>query len=122
MFKKAFALGLIAGLGIAIVLPQSSQAQQPPSSADLLKDPQSQDPLSDLLNNRGNNSTTGLMQLLQRVSQGSTDPEAFRQQQAENLDAATAAFLNKRRQLLQQSQPAPVAPAPTGQPFTQPVK
>ncbi|MCU0548460.1 MAG: hypothetical protein MUC48_03850 [Leptolyngbya sp. Prado105] len=56
------------------------------------------------------------MDLIQRVSQGSVDPEAFRQQQRESLDAATVDFFKKRQQLLQQSQPQ-VAPAPVVQPI-----
>ncbi|MBW4439923.1 MAG: hypothetical protein KME10_01540 [Plectolyngbya sp. WJT66-NPBG17] len=115
MFKKAFALGLVAGFGVAIAQPL--HAQQAPSSADLLRDPQSQDSLNNLFNNRGDNATTGLMDLIQRVSQTSVDPETFRQQQRESLDAATLDFLNKRRQLLQQSQTAPVAPAPVVAPL-----
>ena len=116
MSKKMFALGLIAGFGVSIALSQPSHAQQAPSSADLLKDPQSQDSLNNLFNNRGDNASTGLMNLIQRVTQTSVDPETFRQQQRESLDAATVEFLNKRRQLLQRSQPAPVAPV------VQPVK
>lgn len=117
MSKKMFAFGLIAGFGISIALSQPSQAQQAPSAADLLRDPQSQDSLNNLFNNRGDNATTGLMDLIQRVSQTSVDPETFRQQQRESLDAATVDFLNKRRLLMQQSQPAPVAPAPAVAPL-----
>lgn len=116
MSKKKFALGLIAGFGIALIATPSL-AQQAPSSADLLKDPQSQDSLSNLFNNRNDNPSSSLMDLIQRVSQGSVDPEAFRQQQRESLDAATAEFLTKRRQRLQtQSQGAPVSPTPAVQP------
>lgn len=114
MSKKAFAFGAIAGLGIAFAVSQPSQAQQVPSSADLLRDPQAQDSLNSLFNNRGDNPTGGLMDLIQRVSNPSLDPEAFRQQQRESLDAATAAFFKRRQQLLQQS--APVAPTPVVQP------
>lgn len=109
MFKKAFAVSLIAGFGMAIALSHPAQAQQAPSGADLLKDPQGQDSLNNLFNNRGENQQAGLMQLIQRVSQGSVDPDAFRVQQRESLDAATAEFL-KRRQALQQSQPVQMAP------------
>jgi hypothetical protein len=114
MSKKKFALGLIAGFGITMIAAPS-HAQQAPSSADLLKDPQSQDSLSNLFNNRGDNASSSLMDLIQRVSQGSVDPEVFRQQQRESLDAATAEFLNKRRQMLQ-TQPQ-TAPAPVVQPL-----
>lgn len=110
MSKKALAFGLIAGFSAALALAQPSHAQQAPSSADLLRDPQSQDPLNDLFNNRGDNPSTGLMNLIQRVTQTSIDPETFRQQQRDSLDAATTDFL-KRRQLLLQSQPASVTPA-----------
>lgn len=116
MSKRAFALGLIAAFGVSMAVSQPSQAQQVPSGADLLKDPQSQDPLNSLFNNRGDNPSTGLMELIQRVTQTSVDPETFRQQQRDSLDAATTEFLNKRRQLLQRSQPAPVTPAPVVQP------
>lgn len=115
MSKKAFAFGAIAGLGIAFAVSQPSYAQQVPSSADLLRDPQAQDPLNSLFNNRGDNPAGGLADLIQRVSNPLIDPEAFRQQQRESLDAATADFL-KRRQLLLQPQTAPVAPAPVVQP------
>ena len=108
MFKKTFAVSLIAGFGITIA--HSAQAQQAPSGADLLRNPQGQDALNNLFNNRGDNPQAGLMQLIQRVSQGSVDPDAFRIEQRENLDAATAAFL-KRRQALQQSQPVQAVPA-----------
>ncbi|MBD2082671.1 hypothetical protein [Leptolyngbya sp. FACHB-17] len=121
MSRKALAFGFIAGLGAAFTLAQPAHAQQAPSSADLLRDPQSQDSLSNLFNNRGENPSTGLMELIQRATQTSIDPDAFRQQQRDSLDAATAEFL-KRRQVLLQSQPASVTPAPTTQPVAQPVK
>ncbi|HTL89951.1 MAG TPA: hypothetical protein VL134_11155 [Leptolyngbya sp.] len=111
MSKKTFAISLIAGFGIAIAGSASAQAQQAPSGADLLKDPQGQDALNDLFNNRGNNPQAGLMQLIQRVSQGSVDPAAFQIQQRENIDAATVEFLKRRQAALQKSQPVQVAPA-----------
>lgn len=114
MSKRAFAIGVIAGLGVAFA-SQPSQAQQTPNSADLLRDPQSQDSLNSLFNNRGDNPAGGLAELIQRVSNPTVDPETFRVQQRESLDAATAEFL-KRRQLLLQQQSAPVAPV------VQPVK
>ncbi|MGG6263768.1 hypothetical protein ACQ4M3_17730 [Leptolyngbya sp. AN03gr2] len=116
MSRKALAFGAIAGLGIAFAITQPSHAQQVPSSADLLRDPQSQDSLNNLFNNRGDNPTGGLMDLIQRVSNPTLDPELLRQQQQENLDAATANFLKRRQQLLQ-TQTAPVAPAPVVQPL-----
>lgn len=115
MSKKVFAFGAIAGLGIAFAVSQPSHAQQVPNSADLLRDPQSQDSLNNLFNNRGDNPAGGLADLIQRVSNPAIDPELFRQQQQENLDAATANFLKRRQQLLQ-NQAAPVAPAPVVQP------
>lgn len=114
--SKAFVVGLMAGFGVALALSQPSQAQQAPSSADLLRDPQSQDSLNNLFNNRGDNATSGLMDLIQRLSQTSVDPDTFRQQQRESLDAATTEFLKRRQVLLQQSQPVQAAPA------AQPVK
>jgi len=117
MSKKAFAFGVIAGWGAAIAVAQPSQAQQAPSSADLLRDPQSQDSLNTLFNNRGDNPSAGLMDLIQRFSQTSVDPETFRQQQRDSLDAATADFLKRRQLLLQQSQPASVTPAPAVRPL-----
>jgi hypothetical protein len=111
MSKKGFAIAL--GLGIAMIAAPS-QAQQAPGSADLLRDPNSQDSLSNLFNNRGDNPSSSIMDLIQRVSQSSVDPEAFRQQQRESLDAATADFFKKRQQLLQQPQ---AAPAPAVQPI-----
>lgn len=111
MSKKGLAIALVAGFGIAMALAHPSQAQTP-SSADLLRDPQSQDSLNNLFNNRGDNATTGLLDLIQRVSQGSVDPETFRQQQRESLDAATAAYLAKRRALQTQPQTAPTQVAP----------
>lgn len=113
MSKTTFALGLITGFGIALIAAPS-QAQQAPGSADLLRDPQSQDSISNLFNNRGDNPSSSLMDLIQRVSQSNLDPEAFRQQNRESLDAATVEFLKKRRQLLQ-NQPQ-VTPAPAVQP------
>ncbi|MER3434954.1 MAG: hypothetical protein C4288_16435 [Leptolyngbya sp. ERB_1_1] len=125
MSKKAFAFGVIARFGAAvalacaggIALSQPSQAQQAPSSADLLRDPQSQDSLNTLFNNRGDNPSAGLMDLIQRFSQTSVDPETFRQQQRDSLDAATTDFLKRRQLLLQQSQPASVTPAPAVRPL-----
>lgn len=102
-------LALLAGVGLAIAVAQPTLAQQAaPSGAALLRDPQSQDPLSNLFNNRSDNATSGLFDLMQRISQGNVDPEAFRQQQRETLDAETAKFLAQQRRLLQaQPQTAP---------------
>ncbi len=109
MARKGF-LALLAGVGLTIAVVQPTLAQQAPSGASLLKDPQSQDPLSNLFNNRSDNATGGLFELMQRVSQGNVDPEAFRQQQRETLDAETAKFLAQQRRLLQaQPQTAPAA-------------
>lgn len=117
MSTKKFALGLIAGLGIALVAAPS-HAQQAPGSADLLLDPQSQDSLNSVFSPRDGNASSSLMDLIQRVSQSSLDPEAFRQQQRDSLDAATAEFFNKRRQLLQtQPQATPNTAAPVVQPL-----
>lgn len=107
-----FALSLLAGIGLAIAIAPASFAQVPgstPNSADLLKDPQSSDSLTDLFNNRSNGSTTGLMQLIQQLSQSPLDPAAFQAQQRENLDAAAQAFKDAQRKRLQQSQTAPSA-------------
>lgn len=113
MAKKGFALTLLAGLGLAMAIAQPSGAQTS-SSADVFRDPQSQDALSNLFNNRGDNATGGLFELIQRVTQGQVDPDAFRMQQRENIDSAAADFLNRRRQMLQsaptQPQTAPTAP------------
>ncbi len=114
MAKKGLVLGLFASFGIALVAAQPSFAQTSGSAADLLKSPDQGDALNNLFNNRGDGSTTGLMQLLQRIGSPSADPAAFQAQQRENLDAAAAEFRAKQRQLLkQQGQPqvAPAAPA-----------
>jgi hypothetical protein len=111
MGKNGFALKLLAGLGLAMAIAQPTWAQTP-SSAEVFKDPQSSDALSNLFNNRGDNATTGLFDLIQRVSQGQVDPDAFRQQQRDNINSAAADFLNRRRQLLQ-GQPTQPKTAPT---------
>jgi hypothetical protein len=118
MVMAKFVLGLLAGVGLVIAFAPASFAQIPgstPNSADLLKDPQSTDSLTDLFNNRSNGSTTGLMQLIQQLSQSPLDPAAFRAQQRENLDAAAKAFRDQQRQRLQQTQTAPSAVTPPAQ-------
>ena len=110
MSKTAFVLKVLAGMGLAIVVAQPTWAQTA-GSADLLTGTESQDALTNLFNGRSDNSSSGLMDLIQRVSQGAVDPEAFRQQQRENIDAATADFLQKRQRALQsQPQVAPTNP------------
>lgn len=116
MSKKGFALKVLIGLGFTVAIAQPSWAQTA-GSADLLTGTGSQDALTNLFNGRSDNASTGLMDLIQRVSQGNVDPEAFRQQQRENIDAATAEFLARRRQLLQaQPQVAPTAPVTPANP------
>jgi hypothetical protein len=111
MSKKGFALKVLVGLGFTIALAQSSQAQTAPG-ADFLRNPDSQDSLTNLFNNRGDGSATGIMELIQRVGQANTDPDLLRQQQRENIDSATADFLTRRRQALQgRPKPAQTAPA-----------
>jgi hypothetical protein len=116
MAKKGLALGLFAGLGIALVSATPSFAQNSTSAADLLKSPDQGDALNNLFNNRGDGSTTGLLQLMQQLGNPSADPAVFQAQQRENLDAATAEFRAKQRKLLQQqTQPQAVPVAPAGQ-------
>jgi hypothetical protein len=113
MAKKGLALSLLAGLGIAIAAAQPGFAQ---NSADLLKDPNQGDSLNNLFNNRGDGSNSAIFDLIQRISNPTLDPAAFRQQQRENLNSAAAEFRAKQRQLLQQQGQPQVAPVTPVQP------
>lgn len=117
MANKGLAFSLLVGFGLAITA-QPSLAQTPGSAELLLRNPDEGDALNNLFNNRGDGSTSGLFELMQRISNPAVDPVTFRAQQRENLDAATAEFFKKQNQLLQQKQPQAVPPAtvPTRQP------
>ncbi|NDJ18942.1 hypothetical protein [Myxacorys almedinensis] len=105
---KTFALSLFVGVGLGVAIASQAVAQTP-NSADLLRDPQSSNTLNDLFNNRGDANTTGLMQLIQQLSQGPLDPAAFQAQQRENLDSAARSFREQQRLRFQQPQSVPAA-------------
>jgi hypothetical protein len=109
MANKLFALSLLAGIGVMATIVPSAIAQTP-SSADLLKDPQSEDSLNKLFNNRDSSAnTSSLLQLIQRFSQSSIDPATL----GDNLNDEAKAFKEAQRRRLQQTQQSQVAPQPT---------
>ncbi len=103
------ALNFVVGLGMVSLIAQPSIAQV--TSVDPFSDTQSKDGLSDIFSNRSDGSSTSVLNLIQRLSTGGTNPADFQAQQQQNLDDAAAQFRAQQRQRIQ-GQPSSVAPAP----------
>ncbi len=103
-----FALNILIGLGMASLIARPSIAQV--TNVDPFKDTQSKDGLSDIFSNRNDGSTTGVLDLIQRVIRGGTNSGDFQAEQQQNLDDAAARFKAQQRQRIQ-GQPSSVAPA-----------
>jgi hypothetical protein len=116
-------MNLCVGLGVGMValgtaLPAMAQLGPAISTgtgtADALKDPLR--PENDLFSNRGDR-TNGIFDLMHRAVLGpGKSLDEFNAEQAESLDAATAAFRTQQQQQLKgqpAAAPATVAPQPT---------
>ncbi|MCY7276445.1 MAG: hypothetical protein LH702_22610, partial [Phormidesmis sp. CAN_BIN44] len=66
-----FALNLLVGLSMASLIARPSIAQV--TNVDPFRDTQSKDGLSDIFSNRNDGSTTGVLDLIQRVIRGGTN-------------------------------------------------
>jgi hypothetical protein len=102
-------LNLFIGLGIvALAQPSLAQTANPNTTVDPFQDTQSGDALTNLFNNRndGSGATSGVFDLIQRITGGSSQVD-FQAQQQQNLDDAAAQFRAQQQLLLRQQQPAP---------------
>jgi hypothetical protein len=123
MKTKLAIVGLL-GLGmITITQPTFAQTAPAATTVDPFKDTQSSDALSNLFNNRSDSSgaTSGVFDLIQRLT-GGTNQGDFQAQQQQNLDDAAAQFRAKQQQLLRPQQGVPAStqavPAVTTSPAT----
>ncbi len=103
------ALNFVVGLGMVSLIAQPSIAQV--TSVDPFSDTQSKDGLSDIFSNRSDGSSTSVLNLIQRLSTGGTNPADFQAQQQQNINDAAAQFRAQQRQRIQ-GQPSSVTPAP----------
>jgi hypothetical protein len=109
--KTKLAIVGLMGLGIVAIAQPTFAQTAPAATVDPFKDTQSGDALSNLFNNSSDSSgaTTGVFDLIQRITNG-TNQGDFRAQQQQNLDDAAAQFRAQQQKLLRQQ---PIAPAST---------
>ncbi len=100
----------VAGLAVGSVALASSASAQAANGADALKD--FNQPDSNPFSNR-DNSSRGVLDLIHKAQLGAgKSVEEFNAEQAESLDAATAAFRAQQRQQLSNRQTTPLTGAP----------
>ncbi|KAM3100489.1 hypothetical protein ACKFKF_11760 [Phormidesmis sp. 146-12] len=109
MKTKLTIVGLMSLGIVAIAQPIFAQTAPAATTIDPFKDTQSSDALSNLFNNRSDSTgaTTGVFDLIQRITSG-TNQGDFRAQQQQNLDDAAAQFRAQQQKLLRQQ---PIAPS-----------
>ncbi|KAM3091814.1 hypothetical protein ACKFKG_24065 [Phormidesmis sp. 146-35] len=109
MKTKLTIVGLMSLGIVAIAHPTFAQTAPATTTIDPFKDTQSSDALSNLFNNRSDSTgaTTGVFDLIQRITSG-TNQGDFRAQQQQNLDDAAAQFRAQQQKLLRQQ---PIAPS-----------
>jgi hypothetical protein len=103
-------LGTMAGIGLALLLPQASLAQVPNSAdpQEIFRTERNSDPFS----SQNANDSWGMFDLIHRAQLGTTrDPYEYANEQNQNLNSAAAAFRERQRQLMQQSNQQPATPA-----------
>lgn len=106
------AWGLLTGMGLVVLSPQVTIAQQfPATNAAPLQEFKPQDGPTDPFNSRGSNGASGMMDIIHRAQMGTLkDMSVFTEEQRSNIDDQAAQFRAKQQELLQQPiQPAAVS-------------
>ncbi|PIG92603.1 hypothetical protein [Gloeocapsopsis sp. IPPAS B-1203] len=104
-------LGTVAGVGLALLVPQPSLAQVTNSAdpQEIFRRERNNDPFS----SQNTDDSWGMFDLIHRAQLGTMrDPNEYANEQNQNINSAADAFRERQRQLMQQSnQQQQVTPA-----------
>lgn len=110
-----FAVSSVAGLGMTLITPQSSRADDIPRQVNPLQDLNSQQS-SDPFTRMDSGDGLGLFDLIRRASSSTPSWDQYSSEQNQSLDSAASEFRARQREIIQGQQQAPTNTVTTPQP------